>query len=85
MVEKILNADRYRSRKFLGAVFVEAFASMVVVVLGAVKVIAFTFGLVSTVPLMPVLWWWAAVSSGVLSLYGTTEALNSIAKRGGGS
>ena len=82
MVDEILKDERYKSRKFLLAVFVEVMASAVVAVLGITKVIILFAGGASTVMLMPVLWWWASVSAGVLSLYGTTEALNQVAKAG---
>ena len=75
---------RYRSRKWLLACFVEAFASLVVMVLGIVKVIVVFAGGVSSVALLPVLWWWASVSAGVLSLYGTTKALDAMANGGRG-
>jgi hypothetical protein len=66
-----LGDDRYRSRKFLLATFVEAFASLVVVAVCAAHLAVFVFGFTATAPpLMPVLWWWLSTSSGVLSLYG---------------
>lgn len=83
MVKAVINAlgdERYRSRKFLFASFTLGFASLVV--LGFVVAHLASAVIALTVPpLMPVLWWWATVSAGVLSLYGTTEALNTIARR----
>ncbi len=79
------NTDgRFRSRKWLLACFVLGFATLVVSILGITKlIICFAGGGTSTVMLMPVLWWWSATASGVLSLYGTTKALDAMANRGG--
>lgn len=85
MVEAIQNAlgdERFRSRKFIFAAFTLGFATIVVIAIVAAYVALFIAGSGAALPeLMPVLWWWAAVASGVMSLYGTTEALNTVARR----
>jgi hypothetical protein len=74
MVETILQDERYRSRRFLFAAFVEGFASLITLAVVAAHVIVFVAGLTATPPpLMPVLWWWASVSGGVLSIYGMNQ------------
>ncbi len=85
MVDKLFEAmgdERYRSRKFLFAAFTLGFASLVVCAIVVAHVVLFIAGNVAALPaLMGVLWWWASVAAGVLSLYGTTEALSKIAGR----
>ena len=85
MVEELLSDEKFRSRRFLGAVFVEGFASLVVVALGVSKILAMIFGWTSLVPLMPVLWWWSATSSGVLSIYGGGKLIDNIKDARGNS
>lgn len=73
-MEQLLQDDRFRSRRFLFAAFVEAFASLIVLAVVAAHLAVFVAGLAATPPpLMPVLWWWASVSGGVLSLYGMAK------------
>lgn len=66
---------RFRSRKWLLAAFAEGFASVIALLLVIVN-------LICTGDPMPALWWWASVTGGVLSLYGTTKALDTMARGG---
>jgi lipid-A-disaccharide synthase-like uncharacterized protein len=74
MVEELLQDVRFRSRRWILAAFVEGFSSLVVIAVVAAHIATFILGLDATAPpLMPVLWWWASVSGGVLSLYGMAK------------
>ena len=80
MVEQLLSDEKFRSRRFLFAAFVEGFASVVTIAIVAAHVIVFVTGLAATVPpLMPVLWWWSSVSAGVLSIYGLNKIADVLA------
>jgi hypothetical protein len=82
MVEQLFKDERYRSRQFLFAAFIELFASAIVLAVVAAHVAVFALTMTALPPpLMPVLWWWASVSSGVLSIYGLGKVGEIIAAR----